>query len=46
MGIDTSIYFYAAYAVFWLLPTLFVIKTFADIKSLDAKLSAAEARVQ
>ncbi len=35
---DTSIYYYAAYAVFWLLPTLFVIKTFNDVKNLNRKL--------
>lgn len=37
-SIDTAVYYYAAYAVFWLLPTLFVIKTFSDVKNLSGKL--------
>lgn len=46
MNIDTSIYFYAAYACFWLLPTVFVIKTFSQVRRLDRQLGEVEARLK
>lgn len=45
MNIDTTIYYYAAYAFFWLLPTLFVIKTFSNVKHLERKLGEVETRL-
>lgn len=46
MDISTANYFYAAYSLFWLLPTLFVIKTFRDVKKLKQQLDTIQARLQ
>lgn len=35
---DTSNYLFAAYAIFWLLPLLFIIRLFAQVKTVDKKL--------
>ena len=46
MDISTANYFYAAYSFFWLLPTLFVIKTFRDVKKISQQLDEVKARLK
>lgn len=46
MDISTANYFYAAYSLFWLLPTIFLIKTSRDVKKIAQQLDEMRARLK
>ena len=46
MEIETSFYFFVAYAIFWLLPMIFVVHLFSRTKNLEQKLDQLKTKLR